>query len=91
VENSKVGWRVHIHIRDWISEEVNYVKVGWGKLPWFIWWTRVFTWSTSEVKTVWIKPLQPNPDVVNAPFIIHLMCNIFPGVNFNNNCGISNK
>jgi hypothetical protein len=67
------------------------VKAGRGKLPWFIWWTRVFTWSTSEVKAVWIKPLQPKPDVINAPFIICLMCDIFPGVHFNNKYGISNK
>ena len=57
MENSKFGWRDHIHIGDWSSEEVNYVKAGQGKLSWFIWWTRVFTWSTSEVKAVWIIPL----------------------------------
>jgi hypothetical protein len=67
------------------------VKADRGKLPWFLSWTRVFTWSISGVKAVWIKPLQPKPDVINAPFIICLMCDIFPGVHFNNNYGISNK
>jgi hypothetical protein len=67
------------------------VKAGEGKLLWFLSWTRVFTWSISGVKVVWIKPLQPKMDVINAPFIICLMCDIFPGVHFNNNYGISNK
>jgi hypothetical protein len=79
--------RVHIHIEDWSSKEVNYLKAGWGKLLWFIWWTCV----SVEVKVIWIKPLHPKTDVINAPFIICLMCDIFPGVHFNNNCGISNK
>jgi hypothetical protein len=86
-----------------------------------MWRTRVFTWSISGVKEVWIKPLQPKPDVINAPFIIYLMwsilgvkevwikplqpkpdvinapfiiysmCDIFLGVYFNKNYGISNK
>jgi hypothetical protein len=64
------------------------VKVGRG---WFLSWTRVFTWSISGVNAVWIKSLQSKPNVINAPFIICLMCGIFPGVHFNNNYGISNK
>jgi hypothetical protein len=67
------------------------VKAGRGILPWFLSWTRVFTWSTSEVKEVWIKPLQPMPDIINAPLIICFMCGIFPGVHFNKDYGISNK
>jgi hypothetical protein len=59
------------------------VKAGRGKLSWFLSWTHVFTWSILGVKAVWIKSLQPKPRVTNAPFIICLMCSIFPGVHFN--------
>jgi hypothetical protein len=53
------------------------VKAGRGILPWFLSWTHVFTWSTSEVKEVWIKPLQPMPNIINAPLIICFMCEFF--------------
>jgi hypothetical protein len=42
VENSKVGWRAHMHIGDLSSEEVNFVKVDREILPWILSWTRVF-------------------------------------------------
>jgi hypothetical protein len=67
------------------------VKAGRGINRWFGDWTRVFTWCISGVKVVWIKPLQPKPDTINETIYHMFMCDIFPGVHFNNNYGISNK
>jgi hypothetical protein len=66
VEKSKVGWRAHMHIGDLSRDEVNFVKADREILLWFLSQTHIFMWSTSEEKEIWIKPLQPKPDVINA-------------------------
>jgi hypothetical protein len=53
------------------------VKVDRGKLPWFIWWTRVFTWSTSEVKAVWIKPLLAQDRYNKCKHLSYVLCAAF--------------